>query len=104
MEVEKAHQPHHHLTLTDGIWWALTTVTTVGYGDIYPRTSIGRIIAGVVMLSGIGFVALLTAAAAQRFIVVSEEVESVEVRILRELRDLRRQVDTLSEGNNPCVS
>ncbi len=94
--VEAEHA--QRLSLDDGIWWALTTVTTVGYGDVYPHTGVGRIIAAVVMLSGIGFVALLTAAAAHRFIVTSEEVESIEVTILRELRDLQRQVDALVDG------
>jgi voltage-gated potassium channel len=55
------------LSAWDGVWWALTTVTTVGYGDVAPKTDGGRIIAIVVMLVGIGFVAILTAAAAERF-------------------------------------
>lgn len=65
--VEK-FQDGHRLSSWDGVWWALTTVTTVGYGDSYPPTDTGRAIAIVVMLAGIGFVALITAAAAERFI------------------------------------
>ncbi len=52
----------------DGIWWALTTVTTVGYGDLYPETDTGRALAIAVMVLGIGFVAMLTAAAAEYFV------------------------------------
>lgn len=55
-------------TAWDGIWWAITTVTTVGYGDVAPTTDGGRAIAVAVMVVGIGFIALLTAAAAERFI------------------------------------
>src|SRR5215208_637482 len=55
------------LTTWDGVWWAMVTVTTVGYGDTFPETDAGRAIAVVVMLVGIGFVAVLTAAAAERF-------------------------------------
>jgi voltage-gated potassium channel len=59
------------LSSWDGVWWAIVTVTTVGYGDITPKTDAGRVIAIVVMLSGIGFVAVLTAAIAQRFVAVA---------------------------------
>lgn len=38
---------------SDGLWWVIVTVTTVGYGDIYPTTTIGRIIAGILMIVGI---------------------------------------------------
>ncbi len=49
-------------------WWAAVTVTTVGYGDIYPTTVGGRIIAIVVMLVGVGFLAVLTATIASYFV------------------------------------
>src|SRR5262249_52587563 len=55
-------------TFWDGVWWAVVTVTTVGYGDIYPTTLGGRIVAIVLMLTGIGFVAVLTATIASRFV------------------------------------
>jgi voltage-gated potassium channel len=97
--VEAEHS--QHLSLDDGVWWSLTTVTTVGYGDIYPHTDLGRMIAAVVMLSGIGFVAVLTAAAAHRFITTAEAVESDEAAILQEVRELRRLVERLI-GERPA--
>ena len=48
-------------TIGRGLWFALQTVTTVGYGDVTPRRTEGRIIGAVVMLAGIGFLAVITA-------------------------------------------
>jgi voltage-gated potassium channel len=45
-----------------GLWWAIQTVTTVGYGDVTPKSAWGRVLAGVVMITGIGFLTVVTAA------------------------------------------
>ena len=63
-----AVEPGQNLSTWEGLWWAAETVTTVAYGDIYPTTALGRVVATVVMTVGIGFVALLTGALAQRFL------------------------------------
>jgi voltage-gated potassium channel len=52
----------------NGLYWAVTTVTTTGYGDIVPTTSGGKWLAVIVMLVGAGFLAILTGAIAQRFV------------------------------------
>jgi voltage-gated potassium channel len=44
------------------LWWAVQTVTTVGYGDVVPHQTVGRLIGTVIMLTGIGFIAVMTAA------------------------------------------
>jgi voltage-gated potassium channel len=53
---EHEHQGANIKKLGDAFWWAVVTITTVGYGDYYPVTSVGRIIAIFVMFSGIGIV------------------------------------------------
>ena len=51
-----------------GMWWAIQTVTTVGYGDVTPEHLSGRLIAVVVMLQGIAFLAIITAAITSTFV------------------------------------
>lgn len=63
-----AVEKEDHLSAWDGVWWAITTVTTVGYGDPAVTTDGGRIIAIFLMVTGIGFVAVMTGTAAERFV------------------------------------
>jgi voltage-gated potassium channel len=59
---------HDFDNLGISLWWALQTVTTVGYGDVVPTSTGGRLIGGLVMLIGIAFVAVVTAAIAAALI------------------------------------
>jgi voltage-gated potassium channel len=52
----------------DGMWWAIQTVTTVGYGDLVPTSTVGRLVAALVMLAGIGFLTVVTAVITSTFI------------------------------------
>ena len=54
--------------LGDGIWWALVTITTDGYGDITPVTTLGRVVASSLMLLGLGLIATITAIVSAKFI------------------------------------
>jgi voltage-gated potassium channel len=51
-----------------GLWWGIVTVTTVGYGDTFPTSNMGRLLAGLLMVIGIGFLGLATAAIASHFV------------------------------------
>ena len=55
-------------SIGSGLWWAVQTVTTVGYGDHVPATLTGRVIAALVMLAGIGFLTVITAAITSSFV------------------------------------
>lgn len=95
------------LSAWDGVWWAMTTVTTVGYGDITPHTTEGRVIAMTVMLVGIGFVALVTAAAAERFIKGPSDRPTLERQLTElnaRLADLEHLLRTRSPGGDPELS
>jgi voltage-gated potassium channel len=80
-----------------GMWWALQTVTTVGYGDVTPKHTSGRIVAAFVMLEGIAFLTIIIAAitstfvaraAAEREAQEQEQGETAEQRIEGQLDDL----------------
>ncbi len=91
-----------HLSTWDGLWWATETVTTVAYGDIYPTTAPGRIVATVVMTAGIGFVALLTGALAQRFLYggsagAAPEPDPDRAEIMRKLDEMSNQIAELQK-------
>jgi voltage-gated potassium channel len=86
--------------IATGVWWAVTTVTTVGYGDVVPVSESGRIVAGLLMLVGIASFAFLTAVAASAIVVgeVAEEerkIEQEESLILAQLRELNDRVGRL---------
>lgn len=60
------------------MWWAVQTVTTVGYGDVTPVHRIGRAIATFVMLEGIAFLAIVTAVVTSAFVARAEETRALE--------------------------
>ncbi len=65
---------HKNFTsLGQGLWWAVQTVTTVGYGDHVPTNVAGRLVATVVMLLGIGFLTVITAAITSSFVTRSRD-------------------------------
>jgi voltage-gated potassium channel len=65
--VERASQPDQFGSLPMAMWWAVTTLTTTGYGDAVPATFFGRLIAGIVMICGLGVFGLLTGILATGF-------------------------------------
>jgi voltage-gated potassium channel len=88
------------VTIWDGVWWAVNTVTTVGAAGIGPDTTAGRITAIGLMFVGIGFVALVTAFAAERFLRqgAKETISEHERQVLTELRRINERLDRLERG------
>lgn len=78
-------------SFTEGLWWAVVTVTTVGYGDVTPATPLGRLTGATLMLVGVGFAAATTAAVAARFVVEDEE------EVMEETHEIRERMDTVQE-------
>ncbi|QOV41079.1 potassium channel family protein [Streptomyces ferrugineus] len=103
LEVERGKPGASIHTLGDAIWWAFTTMTTVGYGDMAPTTGLGRALAIGLMLSGIALLGVVTANIAAWFIARFESENEEErrqteaIRLLtEEVRALRAQVASLS--------
>ena len=63
-------------TIWVGMWWAIQTVTTVGYGDVTPKNPAGRIVAAFVMLEGVAFLAIITAAITSTFVQRASHIRS----------------------------
>lgn len=82
-------------TLSDGIWWAFVTTTTVGYGDISPSTGIGRIIACILMIVGVGLIGSLTSTITSYFMrfgnkhetCISNDKVNMVLKLYNELND-----------------
>jgi voltage-gated potassium channel len=70
------HREYHNVF--KGMWWALQTVTTVGYGDVTPQDKIGRIVAAVVMFEGIALIAIVTAAVTSSFVTRAQRARHAE--------------------------
>jgi len=79
----------------DALWWAIVTVTTVGYGDRYPTTEGGRAVAVVLMLVGIGLIGVLTATVASVF--VKEHTDANREEYQRGHADLGERLSVISE-------
>ena len=56
--VEGPHQPEAFGSIPRALWWSVATLTTVGYGDVYPATALGRVVAGISALAGILLIAM----------------------------------------------
>ncbi len=81
----------------DGVWWAFVTVTTVGYGDRFPASGSGRLLAGILMTIGVGFFGILTSYLATIFVRNDEDDIEAELKAVRqelaEIKALLKQGD-----------
>lgn len=99
--IEGAAQPEAFENAFSGLWWAIATFTTVGYGDIYPITVAGKILGGVVSLLGIGLVAVPTGIISSGFMELNvkdvKRIDSENTNLIVELDTLRKQIDLIEE-------
>lgn len=90
-------EPEKFTTVWWGMWWALETVTTVGYGDIVPATTPGKIVGSFLLLGGLSFLSVVTALITSGFISRRSRSErrDIDEELLREVQALRAEVAEL---------
>jgi voltage-gated potassium channel len=102
LDAERGHRDANITSFGDAIWWATTTVTTVGYGDHYPVTTEGRYVAVALMIAGVALIGVVTASFASWLIDRVRQVEeesraasAADLQLLRdEIASLRAELTT----------
>ena len=83
---------------TDALWWAIVTTTTVGYGDRFPITNPGRIVAILLMIIGIGLFSVLTSYLSSAFRAPGDSQQQAEItRVHAELQEIKQLVQELNQ-------
>ena len=111
LDVEQSAPEAKVLTFGDALWWAITTITTVGYGDMYPVTPLGRMVAAALMMSGIAVLGVVTASIASWLVQrvedtaeaaaeAEEPVRAEVAELVAEIALLRRDIAELKDRQN----
>lgn len=101
LDAERHHPDASITTFGDAAWWTLTTISTVGYGDRYPVTWEGRLVAALLMIGGIALLGVITGTIAswlvERLSGVEDSVAEAEQATAAELRLVRAELAELRE-------
>ena len=95
--IENNAQPEVFKNAFDALWWALATLTTVGYGDVYPITVLGKILSSIIAILGIGLVAVPTGIISAGFMESMQKEEVSLKQISLQIAELQKQIETLSK-------
>lgn len=101
-EVETGVKGANIKTFNDSVWWAITTMSTVGYGDKYPITNAGKVIATLTIIAGVSLIGMLTAEIAVIFIGSRAEEEdndkeNVEVLMVK-LESMEQEIKAIRKA------
>ena len=91
--------PHDFPTFGIAAWWAVQTVTTVGYGDVVPHDAAGKFLAAALMIAAIAFISIFTASISAGFIrrVQTQKEGDVQADILRGIDEMNRRLQALEQ-------
>jgi voltage-gated potassium channel len=95
LDAERHAQDASITTFGDALWWTLTTMSTVGYGDRFPVTAEGRLVAALLMVGGIALLGVITGTIASWLVEKLRGVEEAELETAQELRNLRAEIAQL---------
>jgi len=97
LDAERASPDANIVDFGDAIWWAVTTMTTVGYGDRFPVTGTGRLVAFGLMIGGIALLGTVTATLASWLVetVAAEKEQAEDIQVM--VRRLEDKIDQLVE-------
>ncbi|TWP53174.1 potassium channel family protein [Lentzea tibetensis] len=95
LDAERHHANATITTFPDALWWTLTTMSTVGYGDRYPVTTEGRLVAALLMVGGIALLGVITGTIASWLVEKLKGVEEAELETAAEVRKLRAELAEL---------
>ena len=84
-------------TAGDAVWWSITTITTVGYGDKYPVTHEGRFIAGLLMITGAGLFGTLSGVIASFFLGHHRDQQKKDEQLMQQFTELKNEIASLRE-------
>jgi voltage-gated potassium channel len=100
----RALDSHEYASIWEGMWWALQTITTVGYGDVTPTTTAGKLVGVVIMLQGVAFMVIVTAAVTSTFVARAQALRGADdaaddglgtQRVDDRLQDIAARLDRL---------
>jgi voltage-gated potassium channel len=97
LQAERSDPSAHIKNFGDAVWWSITTITTVGYGDFYPVTVQGRLAAVLLMIGGISLIGMITATVAAWIVHrVAEEDTTKQAATAVQIDELRKQITQLA--------
>lgn len=101
LNLEEASPDRNIKTPSDALWWSIVTITTVGYGDRFPVTDPGRVVAAILMVAGVGLFGTFTGFVASMFVEPDIKREENEVHELsRQIRALRKEIRMMDQKLN----
>jgi voltage-gated potassium channel len=95
--VEGPHQPQAFGSIPRAMWWSISTLTTVGYGDVFPVTALGRMLAGLTAITGIGLIAMPAGILASAF---SEAIQERRAAALKRRSEVHKPQQPSASGRS----